>query len=312
MLLFSHIHQVSNIAMSNVSWSTMMSNSTQSCSNTTSASMLSAAAGSVPPVPNPIGGPPSNGAIGPIAALRQRAATLLQCAIQVAAVARDAAADTVDINNAHATIVAQHRKMFLVRAFGINPDGTPIMDPSLLPEKLKMYKSVKSVKQYNYIIQVLTNWSDKAVLKAAFPDDPDANACRNFCKENIQGYRYVKQFVIEEAKGLDGSLKNILKHKKSGGIVLHMLDIFDVIHEAHTRQGHLKVDKTLADCTMFYSHTYELCKFFIKDCFVCHERHSKVPARKGAKKPILSSEFHNRFQVDLIDMQAMRKRDVYG
>ncbi len=37
-----------------------------------------------------------------------------------------------------------------------------------------------------------------------------------------------------------------------------------------------------------------------------------MPARKGAKKPILSSEFCNRFQVDLIDMQTIRKRDVYG
>ncbi len=214
--------------------------------------MLSA--GSVPPVPNPIGGSPGDGAIGPIAALKQRAATS-QCAIQAAAVARDAAADAADINNAHATIVAQHHKTFLVRAFSINPDGTPIIEPSLLPERLKTYKSVKSVEQYNYIIEVLTNWGDDAVLKEAAPDDPDANACRNCCKENIQGYSYVKQFAIEEAKGLDGSLKIILKHKKSGGIVLHMLDIFDIIHEAHSRQGYLKVNKTLANCTMFYSPT---------------------------------------------------------
>jgi hypothetical protein len=307
---FSHIHQVSNTAMSNVSWSTMMSNSTQSRSNTTSTSMLST--GGVPPVSNPIGGPPSDGAIGPIAALEQRAATHLQRAIQAAAVARDAAADAADINNAHAPIVSQHRKMFLARAFGINPDGMPIIDPSLLPEKLKTYKSVKSIEQYNYIIVVLTNWGDEAVLKAALPDDPDANACKNFRMENIQGYSYVKQFVIEEAKGLNGSLKIILKHKKSGGIVFHMLDIFDVIHKAHSRQSHLKVDKTLANCTMFYSPTYELCKLFITGCFVCHERHPKVPARKGAKKPILSFEFRDRFQVDLIDMRMMRKRDVYG
>jgi hypothetical protein len=63
---------------------------------------------------------------------------------------------------------------------------------------------------------------------------------------------------------------------------------------------------------MFYSPMYELCKSFIADCFVCHERHPNVPARKGAKKPILSSEFRDRFQVDLIDMHTIRKRDVYG
>jgi hypothetical protein len=247
-----------------------------------------------------------------MAALEQRAATLLQCTHQAAVVARDAVANAADINNAHAITVAQHRKMFLAHAFGINLDGTPITDPSLPPEKLKTYKSVKSVKQYNYIIKVLTNWGDDNVLKAASPEDPASNACRNFRKENIQGYSYAKQFQIEEAKGLDGSLKIILKHKKSGGIVLHMLDIFDVIHEAHSRQGHLKVDKTFANCTMFYSPTYKLCKLFINDCFVCHKKHPKVPARKGAKKPILSSEFNDPFQVDLIHMRTMRKRDVYG
>jgi hypothetical protein len=97
--------------------------------------------------------------------------------------------------------------MFLARAFGINPDGTAITDPSLLPEKLKTYKSVKSVKQYNYIIEVLSNWGDNAVLKEASPDDPDANRCPNYHKENIQGYSYLKLFVLEEAEGLDGSLK---------------------------------------------------------------------------------------------------------
>ncbi len=246
--------------------------------------------------------------VGPIAALEQRVATLSQRAIQAAAVARDAAADAADNKHAHATIVTQHRKMFLARAFGINPDDTAITDPSLLPEKLKAYKSVKSVEQYNYIIKVLSNWGDDAVLKEASPDDPDANACWNYRKENIQGYSYVKLFVLEEAEGLDGSLKKNLKYKKSGGIVPHMFDIFDVIHKAHSRQGHLKVDKTLANCMMFFSPTYELCKLFIADFCVCHERHPNVLARKGVKKPILSSEFCDRFQVDLIDMCTMRKR----
>jgi hypothetical protein len=269
-------------------------------------------AGMVLSVPNPIRESPRDGVVGPIAALEQCAATLSQYVIQAAAVARDAAADAADINNAHATIVAQHRKMFLVHSFGINPDGTAITDPSLLPEKLKTYKSVKSVEQYNYIIEVLSNWGDDAVLKEASPDDPDVNTCQNYCKENIQGYSYVKLFVLEEAEGLDESLKKMLKHKKSGGVVLHMLDIFDIIHKAHSRQGHLKVDKTLANCTIFYSPTYKLFKLFIADCFVCQERHPNVPARKGAKKPILSSEFRGRFQVDLIDMRTMRKKDVYG
>jgi hypothetical protein len=45
---------------------------------------------------------------------------------------------------------------------------------------------------------------------------------------------------------------------------------------------------------------------------VCIEKQPTVPLRKGAKKPIISSEFCDRFQVDLIDMRTMRKKDVYG
>ncbi len=68
------LHYIMSItAMSNVSWSTM-SNSTQSHSNTTLASMSSV--GGLPPVPNPIGGPPNDEVIGPIAALKQLAASL--------------------------------------------------------------------------------------------------------------------------------------------------------------------------------------------------------------------------------------------
>jgi hypothetical protein len=212
---FSHIHQVLNTAMSNVSWSTM-SNSTQSHSNTTLASMLSV--GGLPPVPNPIGGPPNNEAIGPIAALEQCAATLLQCAHQAAVVARDVVANAADINNAHAIIVAHHRKMFLARAFGINPDGTPITNPSLLPEKLKTYKSVKLVKQYNFIIEVLTNWGDDNVLKAASPEDPDANACRNSIRKTSRDTVTSSNFRLRRLKVSTGHSKSFSSTRSLGAM----------------------------------------------------------------------------------------------
>ncbi len=112
-----------------------------SLSNTTSASMSSSSGGD-PAIPNPVPGPIIEGAaLGPIAALEKRAAILGECAVWAAVVAREVAADAQEINNAHATIVSQHRKMFLQRAFGINPNGTAITDPALLPEKLKKYNS---------------------------------------------------------------------------------------------------------------------------------------------------------------------------
>jgi hypothetical protein len=92
-----------------------------------------------------------------------------------------------------------------------------------------------------------------------------------------------------------------------------MLAVFDVIHKPHCRLGHLAVDKTLAATKpAFYSPTYELCKIYCKNYYVCMEKQPTVPPRKGAKKPIILSGFRDPFQVDLIDMKTMRKEDVYG
>ena len=244
---------------------------------------------------------------GPIAFLEDRAAMLSQRADEAAAFARAAVTDAQDFTNAHASILAKHRKMFLERAFGIDPDGRTVV------ELKKEFKSVKTYEKYNDMIRVISNWGDNAFLKEASVDDPVANSFRKFRKSNPSGYNYVRDFKIEVAETLDESQRLILKHKKSGGIVSHMLNIFDIIHEAHSRQGHLKAERTLANMQpIHYSPTLELCKLFCLDCFVCHERHPNVPPTKGAKKPILSSEFRDRIQVDLIDMRAMRKKDVYG
>ncbi len=121
----------------------------------------------------------------------------------------------------------------------------------------------------------------------------------------------MKYFSIEETKSLDGSPKTILIHKNTGGIVFHMLAVFYVLDKAHCRLGHLAVEKTpAATKPAFYSPTYELCKIYCENCYVCMDKQPTVPPRKGAKKPIISSEFCDRFQVDLIDMRTKRKKDV--
>jgi hypothetical protein len=74
--------------------------------------------------------------------------------------------------------------MFLQTAFGINPDGIPITNLSLHPDKLKKYNSVKSVEQYNEMINIITKWGDYAILKEASPDDPEKATIMKFHREN--------------------------------------------------------------------------------------------------------------------------------
>jgi hypothetical protein len=92
-----------------------------------------------------------------------------------------------------------------------------------------------------------------------------------------------------------------------------MLLIFDVIEEAYCKHGHLGQDKTLDGCKpTYYSLTQELVQIFSKGCNVYLEKQPVVPPCMDAKKPIISSVFRNRFQVDLVDMRAQRKPDVHG
>jgi hypothetical protein len=134
----------------------------------------------------------------------------------------------------------------------------------------------------------------------------EASRIYRFRRQHPQEYNYAKYFRIEETESLDGSAKMILIHKNTRGIVVHMLAIFDVIYKAHCRLGYLAVDKTLVGTKpAHYSPTYELVKIYCKNCYVCMEKQPTVLPRKGAKKPVIFSEFHDRFQVDLIDMRTM-------
>ena len=212
-------------------------------------------------------------------------------------------------------LVNIHRHLFLWKAFGINPDGTPIPNiEEFNDEPIKTYRAVKTVAQYNEIVRILTYWGDSKFLASAKDDDPDASEIRRFRKANEKvGYNYDAPFKLLHTENSDGTPKTVLLHKKSNGIVLHMLDVFDVILSAHEQQGHLKTDRTLSALKpQYYSATEDLVKVLVDDCTVCHQKNSGITKKKGARKPIISSEFRVCFQVDLIDMRTIRRRDVYG
>jgi hypothetical protein len=174
--------------MSAITRSTLTTSSTYSSSSSSVVASIGVDPAGVVPSVEAIGA-------GPVASLEARAALFTECAAQAMAAADEAVADAAKINRAHAEIVAQHRKLFLAKAFRINPDGTPITNPALLlTTKAPEYNSVKTVQQYNYIIHCLKNWGDNAVLKT-LPED-EVQRVKAFCKKNKNGYNYERVFSL--------------------------------------------------------------------------------------------------------------------
>jgi hypothetical protein len=133
--------------------------------------------------------------------------------------------DVIAEVNAHAVVIEQHRAFFK-EFFGIDINGAPLGNDV---DRVNKHKKVKSVVLYNDIVHVLSNWGDSDALASAAYDDLDAIATYHFCKQNQKGYNYSNHFKVDDTENLDGSPAKILIHKKSGKVVLHMLDMFDII-----------------------------------------------------------------------------------
>jgi hypothetical protein len=227
------------------------------------------------------------------------------------ALAADATQDANVTETALVALRAKHRKIFLMKAFGINPDGTKILDPSLVPENIPSYRTVKSVEQYTEMVHILSSWGDDKKLATRHPEFLWTHKFRK--KNSKKGYNYTSSFRVEVIEKRNGSESKLLIDKKSNKIVSNMLNIYDAIWESHAKIEHMGHDKTHDACKeVYYSPTQKLVRIFCQDCFVCLEKQPRVQEHKGAKQPIISSNFRDRFHVDLIDMRTIRKEDVYG
>jgi hypothetical protein len=135
-------------------------------------------------------------------------------------------------------LVNIHRRLFLWKAFGINPDGTPIPNiEEFNNEPIKTYRATKIVAQYNKIVCILTYWGDGKFLASAKDNDPDVSEIRRFRKANEKvGYNYDAHYKLLHTENSNSTPKTALLHKKSNGIVLYMLDVFDVILSAHNNK----------------------------------------------------------------------------
>jgi hypothetical protein len=80
------------------------------------------------------------------------------------------------------------------------------------------------------MVHILGNWGDEVVLANAPKDDSDAiRICKFHYKHKAVGYTYAGDFFVQDEESLDGISKKLLIHHRTGGIVVDMLTIFDVM-----------------------------------------------------------------------------------
>jgi hypothetical protein len=132
------------------------------------------------------------------------------------------------------------------------------------------------------------------------------------------GYEWAKVYKVEAFQDHStGEVSHHLRRICSSGnnqIDLPMNRVYDVIQEAHCQiTGHCGRDATYAIVKKnYYNISQAMVTTFIKACTVCVRRNISRKTLPGAKKPIRSTSFRDRFQVDLIDMRSNPQPDVFG
>jgi hypothetical protein len=90
---------------------------------------------------------------------------------------------------------------------------------------------------------------------------------------------------------------------------VHDSDLFTVLHEAHVAIGHGGRDRMLKELDIKYKNvTRHDVELYISLCEPCQKK-QKGSKRGVVVKPLISSEFNSRCQVDLIDFQSQPDRE---
>lgn len=218
----------------------------------------------------------------------------------------DEAAEDKEKNELHAV----HRNTFNLLAFGTTFEGGPISKSALRNKRLM------SKVEYDEYINVLRYWN---IAEGHFdPVSAKHVTQEEFRRSHGKGwYRTSKKYKISTSRSTDGTVQEVLKKLDektlNWKVVLHEQNVFDALFECHRTVGHKKVAATRNEASKtYYNVTEDLCKIFVNCCPECCHEPPKLPKMIGAKNPIYSVQFRDRFQADLVDYRSNPQKDVYG
>ena len=134
-------------------------------------------------------------------------------------------------------------------------------------------------------------------------DDLKAVAEVSTTKSRHQYYIFNKYEVL-----LCGDVEKLIKKRKSpeDRPIYHATieDTYDIINKAHIETGHGSRDRMLKRLGQKYANiTSDAVELFKSYCRVDQEKKKRPKTTGVVVRPILSSEFNSRSQVDLVDMQ---------
>ena len=123
-------------------------------------------------------------------------------------------------------------------------------------------------------------------------------------KKSDYEYKITKRYEIVTI----GETEFLVSKKNSAENLIYFVaneHIFEKIHEIHLNHGHGGVNKMMKHVKEKYENiTVEAIKLYISLCDQCERRRDKVSRKSVIVKPIKSTDYNSRCQVDLVDMQS--------
>lgn len=210
-------------------------------------------------------------------------------------------------------LIAEHRQLFMQRAF---PTDTDKDSSDVHAPREHRESSLRSEDDLDYICYILKHWGGNANLKE-MDDDLRRKQLSKFRRTHPVGKHHVGKYHYDEITLPSGEKRNILRRIEKGQVgrlVVSRERIFDAINEWHrSGSGHFGSERTWKSCSQkYWNCTQPLVRLFCEICPECFQKNPAIKATKGSRKPIKSRLFRERFQIDLIDMRKLRKRNPYG
>jgi hypothetical protein len=210
-------------------------------------------------------------------------------------------------------LVAHHRELFMQRAFGQSDAQDEYVD---IDDNEMKKSSLRTEDELQNICFILKHWGGNQNLKL-LKDDLLRKKLIQFRRAHPVGKHHITKYHYSTITLPCGTKRNILRRierGKIGRIVVSRERVFDAINEWHrSGSGHFGSERTWMLCKEKYHNcTQPLVRLFCELCPECFQKNPKVKTMKGSRKPIKSKLFRERFQIDLIDMRKLRKRNPYG